>query len=124
MMPRMILVVGRAGNRRTLIRAALEAEEYTVQEAASTADVLAIATRSRLDLVLFDLRPPHDDSFALTRLLRTLPGGSTLSIVAVVDTLADLAPDQLMEADFTDYLVSPLDWAYLLEIIHLHLPLR
>ena len=124
MNPRVILIVGSVGTRRTHVRAALEAEGYTVQEAANAADALAIVAGSRPDLVVVDLRPFPDDSFALTKSLRALPGGSTMSIVAVIDPLADVAPNRLMEADLTDYLVSPLDVAHLLKIIHLHLPLR
>ena len=124
MRPAVILVAGGTGRWRARVGTALEGEGYAVRAAATGGDALGMVVARRPDLVLLDLRLPDGDGFDLLDRLRALPGGSTVSIVAVVGALADGTSGRMVEADFTDYLVAPLDPARLLETIRTHLPLR
>ena len=83
-----------------------------------------MAVERRPDLVLLDLRLPDGDGFELLERLRAFPGASTASIVALVGVLADLDASRMVRADFTNYLVAPLDPARLLRTIRAYLPLR
>ena len=124
MMPAVILVVGGIGSWRARVKMTLEGAGYAVREATTDSDALALAIEHWPDLVLLDLHMAGDDGFTLIGRLRTLPGGSTLSIVAVVGTLTDAWPDPMMQVDVTDYLVTPVDSARLLETVRTHLPHR
>ena len=124
MTPAVILVAGGTGRWRARVATMLEGAGYAVREAATGRDALAMAAERRPDLVLLDLRLPDGDGFELLERLRALPGGSTVSIVAVVGALADAGSGRMVQADFTDYLVTPLDPARLLRTIRTHLPLR
>ena len=124
MAPAVILVAGGTGSWRARVGATLVGAGYAVREAASGDEALAMVAERRPDLVLLDLRLPDGDGFGLLERLRALSGGSTVSIVAVVGALADAGPDRMVRADFTDYLVTPLDPARLLRTIRTHLPLR
>ncbi|MEA2511120.1 MAG: two-component system, sensor histidine kinase and response regulator [Thermomicrobiales bacterium] len=124
MTPAVILVAGGTRNWRARVASTLEAEGYAVRETATCSGALAMAAESRPDLVLLDLRLPDGDGFGLLARLRALPGGSTVSIVAVVGALEDLGSDRVVQADFTDYVVTPHDPARLLQTIRTHLPLR
>jgi CheY-like chemotaxis protein len=122
--PTVILVAGGTGRWRARVATMLEGAGYAVREAATGRDALAMAAERRPDLVLLDLRLPDGDGFELLARLRALPGGSTVSIVAVVGALADAGSSRMVQADFTDYLVAPVDPARLLETIRTLLPLR
>ena len=124
MTPALILVAGGTRSWRARVRTTLEGEGYAVRTAATGRDALAMVAARRPDLVLLDLRLPDGDGFGLLERLRALPGGSTASIVALVGALADAGSDRMVRADFTDYLVSPLDPARLLRTIRTYLPLR
>lgn len=124
MMPAVILVVGSIGRWRAQVRITLEGAGYAVREAATDSDALATAIEHWPNLVLLDLHLAGRDGSTLIGRLRTLPGGSTLSIVAVVGTLTDAWPDPIMKVDVTDYLVTPIDSARLLETVRMHLPRR
>jgi CheY-like chemotaxis protein len=121
---RVILVAGGTRTWRARVGTTLLGAGYAVRDAATGRDALAMAVERRPDLVLLDLRLPDGDGFELLERLRALPGGTTVSIVAVVGALANATSDRMVQADFTDYLVAPLDPARLLRTIRDHLPLR
>ena len=124
MRPAVILVTGGTRSWRARIVSTLEAEGYAVREAETSSNALAMAAEYRPDLVVLDLRLASGDGFGLLERLRALPGGSTMSIIAVVGALEDLGSDRVVQADFTDYVVTPIDPARLLQTIRTHLPLR
>ena len=122
--PAVILVAGGTASWRARVGTTLEGAGYAVRGAATGRDALAMAAEHRPDLILLDLRLPDGDGFGLLERLRALPGGNTVSIVAVVGALADAGPGRMVQADFTDFLVTPLDPTRLLHTIRTHLPLR
>jgi DNA-binding response OmpR family regulator len=123
MRPATILVAGGTGRWRARVGTTLEGAGFAVREAATGRDALAMAAERRPDLVLLHLRLPDGDGFELLERLRALPGGSTVSIVAVVGALEEAGSNRMVQADFTDFLVAPLDPARLLATIRAHLPL-
>jgi len=66
-----ILVVDDEVEVRTLLRAGLEPEGYTVSEAKDGAELMAALEKSTVDLITLDLRLAGEDGFTLARQVRT-----------------------------------------------------
>jgi DNA-binding response OmpR family regulator len=116
-----ILVVNAGASTLALIRAALAPDGYAVVDAAGGRPVLDAMRAHRPDLVLQDVGHRAEDGVALLGRLRALPGGSEVSIVALLGSLADWEPAEIARADFTDYLVKPLEPARLRQTVRAYL---
>jgi CheY-like chemotaxis protein len=121
MSTRTILVVNAGAATLALIRAALAPDGYAVLDAAGDQPVLDAMRAHRPDLVLQDLGHRGEDGVALLPQLRALPGGSALSVVALLGSLSEWAPDEIARADFTDYLVKPLEPSRLRQTVRIYL---
>ena len=62
---------------------------------------------TRVDLVLLDLSMPVMDGYRTTSLIRQMPLGATLPIIAVTAHALGTARENAMDAGFTDYLTKP-----------------
>ncbi len=70
-----VLIVDDEGNIRRMLRALLESEGYSVQEAGSAEEALLVAQETPPEAVLLDLMLPGIDGLeALARFTRTVPG--------------------------------------------------
>ncbi|MBE6916341.1 MAG: response regulator [Ruminococcaceae bacterium] len=65
-----ILVVDDDKNTRMLLRAVLQAENYTVFTAENGEDALTVMDQEHIDLVVLDVMMPKMDGYAFTKLLR------------------------------------------------------
>lgn len=65
-----ILVVDADKNTRKLMRAVLEAENYTVSTAVNGEDALAIMDAEHIDLAVLDVMMPKMDDYEFTKTLR------------------------------------------------------
>ena len=61
------------------------------------------------DLVLVDINPDNPEDLIVLRDLRKIPGMERISVVAVLDKVADQAPLRAMRAGADDVLVTPID---------------
>ncbi len=121
MTTRTILVINAGASTLALIRAALAPDGYTVLDAAGGQPALDAMRNHRPDLVLQALGHHGEDGVALLRQLRALPGGSALSVVALLGSLSEWEPAEIARADFTDYLVKPLEPSRLRQTVRTHL---
>ena len=121
MSTRTILVINAGASTLALIRAALAPDGYAVLDAAGGQPALNAMRAHRPDLVLQDLGHRGEDGVALLPQLRALPGGSALSVVALLGSLSEWEPDEIARADFTDYLVKPLEPARLRQTVRTYL---
>jgi two-component system cell cycle response regulator DivK len=117
---RTILVINAGASTLELIRAALAPDGYVVLDAGGQPALDAMRAH-RPDLVLQDLGHRGEDGVALLRQIRALPGGSEVSIIALLGSLADWEPAEIARADFTDYLVKPLERSRLRQAVRTYL---
>lgn len=117
-----ILVVEDDPRTRKLLRVTLEAKGYYVLEARDGRAAASIAARGMPGLILQDLVLPDAAGFELLRLLRTLPGGSQVPVVAISGMKPRLQEAFRARAGFDGMLLKPVEPTMLLRVVSQYLP--
>ena len=102
-----ILVVDDDKNTRQLLRAVLEAENYTVFTASNGEEALAAMDREHIDLVVLDIMMPKMDGYRFTEALRTANNNLPILMVSAKQLPEDKHKGFLVGVD--DYMVKPID---------------
>ena len=102
-----ILVVDDDKNTRRLLRAVLEAENYTVTTAGDGEEALAVMDREHIDLVVLDIMMPHMDGYEFTSLLRSANNDLPILMVTARQLPEDKKKGFLVGTD--DYMTKPID---------------
>ena len=75
----------------------------------------------RPDIVLMDISMPHMDGKEATAVIRQLPGGAEVPIVALTAHAVDGDRENILEAGLNDYLSKPLRKSGLINVLKSHL---
>ena len=102
-----ILVVDDDRNTRLLLRAVLQAENYTVFTAENGEDALQVMDREHIDLVVLDVMMPKMDGYEFTRILRQTDNNLPILMVSARQMPADTRQGFLVGTD--DYITKPID---------------
>ena len=102
-----ILVVADDRNTRLLLRAVLQAENYTVFTAENGEDALQVMDREHIDLVVLDVMMPKMDGYEFTRILRQTDNNLPILMVSARQMPADKRQGFLVGTD--DYITKPID---------------
>ena len=102
-----ILVVDDDRNMRMLLKAVLQAENYTVFTAENGEDALDVMDKEHIDLVVLDIMMPKMDGYAFTRLLRESNNNLPILMVSAKQLPADKQKGFLVGTE--DYLTKPID---------------
>lgn len=102
-----ILVVDDDKNTRMLLKAVLQAENYTVYTADNGEDALKVMDKEHIDLVVLDIMMPKMDGYAFTRLLRENNNNLPILMVSAKQLPADKQKGFLVGTD--DYMTKPID---------------
>ena len=102
-----ILVVDDDKNTRMLLKAVLQAENYTVFTAENGEDALDVMDKEHIDLVVLDIMMPKMDGYAFTRLLRENNNNLPILMVSAKQLPADKQKGFLVGTD--DYMTKPID---------------
>ena len=102
-----ILVVDDDRNTRLLLRAVLQAENYTVFTAENGEDALRVMDREHIDLVVLDVMMPKMDGYEFTRILRQTDNNLPILMVSARQMPADKRQGFLVGTD--DYITKPID---------------
>ncbi|HEC34416.1 MAG TPA: response regulator [Chloroflexi bacterium] len=94
---------------RLLVRRVLEAEGYTVVEAADGPSGLEVARQSLPDLVLLDINLPEIDGYQMVGRLRTMPGLASVPIIALTANVMKGDREQTLSAGCDGYIQKPID---------------
>ncbi len=95
-----VLVVDDDGDTRLRLRAMLEKNKWTVQEAGDGAEALERVKSTPPQLILLDLTMPLMDGFAFLHRLRAIPGCANIPVVVLSARDISIAErQQLAEAD-------------------------
>ena len=102
-----ILVVDDDRNTRLLLRAVLQAENYTVFTAENGEDALEVMDKEHIDLVVLDVMMPKMDGYEVTRILRQTDNNLPILMVSARQMPADKRQGFLVGTD--DYITKPID---------------
>lgn len=102
-----ILVADDDKNTRRLMRAVLEAENYTVWTAADGEEALAVMDEQHIDLVVLDIMMPKMDGYEFTEILRQNRNELPILMVSAKQLPADKKKGFLAGTD--DYMTKPVD---------------
>ena len=102
-----ILVVDDDRNTRLLLRAVLQAENYTVFTAENGEDALQVMDREHIDLVVLDVMMPKMDGYEFTRILRQTDNNLPILMVSARQMPADKRQGFLVGTD--NYITKPID---------------
>jgi two-component system KDP operon response regulator KdpE len=109
--PPVVLVVDDEAQIRRFLRAGLELEGFSVNEAANAADGLRTATLRPIDLMILDLAlPDNDGSEVLTR----LRSWSNVPVIVLSVRSDEAEKVRLLELGADDYVTKPFGMAELL----------
>lgn len=102
-----ILVVDDDKNTRRLLKAVLEAENYTVLTAAGANEALEIMDREWVDLIVLDVMMPNMNGYEFTETLRD--GKNTLPILMISAKQLPEDKKKGFLAGTDDYMTKPID---------------
>ena len=102
-----ILVVDDDKNSRLLLKAVLQAENYTVFTAENGADALSVMDKEHIDLVVLDIMMPQMDGYEFTKVLRESDNNLPILMVSAKQLPADKQKGFLVGTD--DYMTKPID---------------
>ena len=104
-----ILVVEDNRLNMKLVRDVLEHAGYTVVEAGTGEDGVALAAARRPDLVLMDLQLPGIDGTEALRRIRRATSGPAVPVVAVTASAMSSDRDAAARAGFDGFLEKPIN---------------
>jgi two-component system cell cycle response regulator DivK len=94
---------------RILIRRILQAEGYTVLEAGSAAQAIAVVQNQRPDLILMDINIPDIDGYTLTSHLKAIPRLKHIPIIALTANVMKGDRERTLDAGCDGYIQKPID---------------
>ena len=107
-----ILVVEDDKHTRQLLRAVLEAENYSVSTAENGLDALDVMDRTHIDLIVLDIMMPKMDGYELTSVLRETDSEIPILMLTAKQQPTDKHRGFLVGTD--DYMTKPIDETELL----------
>lgn len=101
------MVVDDDKNTRMLLKAVLEAENYTVFTAENGEDALSVMDANHIDLVVLDIMMPKMDGYTFTKALRESNNNLPILMVSAKQLPSDKKHGFLVGTD--DYMTKPID---------------
>lgn len=80
-------------------------------------EAVNVLERQHIDLALLDLSMPVLDGYHAAALIRRLPNGATLPLVAVTAYASEADRDLALRSGFTEYLTKPFSQRALLALV-------
>ncbi|MHC1713808.1 MAG: response regulator [Solidesulfovibrio sp.] len=105
----LILLVEDNAINQQVARETLERFGASVDVAQNGREAVEMVQAAFYDVVLMDVQMPVMDGLTATRLIRTMPGGAELPIVALTAHALAEDHDRCLEAGMNDYLTKPID---------------
>lgn len=104
-----ILYIEDNPENRLLVRRVLEAEGYTVVEADDGPSGLEAARQFPPSLILLDINLPEIDGYQMVSRLRSVPGLSTVPIIALTANVMKGDRERTLAAGCNGYIQKPID---------------
>ena len=111
--PRSVLVADDDPTTRLVIRAALEQDGWTVDEAVNGAHACEAVERLQPSIVLLDVGMPELDGFEVCAHMRTLPGARHIPVMMMTGLDDQESINRAYEVGATDFLSKPFNYTVL-----------
>jgi two-component system, cell cycle response regulator DivK len=104
-----ILYIEDNADNRVLVKRILEAEGYTLLEAANAHDGLRQVLAAPPDLILMDINLPEVDGYTTTARIKATPGLKNVKVVAVTANVMKGDREKTLAAGCDGYIQKPID---------------
>ncbi len=111
-----ILIVEDEDSERISLKAALEAEHFSVDVACDGAEAELMVTNKFYDVIVVDYRLPDTDGISLIKRIKNI-SPDTIPIVVTAYNSVEIAIDSLKNGAY-EYIVKPIDIPVLSKMIH------
>ncbi len=111
-----LLIADDSSFNRVALRTVLEKQGILIEEAVDGVEALKKLEDRSFDLVLMDIRMPHEDGIKATNRIRQsrMPGLSSVPVIGLSGDSDEGSIQEAMYAGMNDYLVKPVDTRVLL----------
>lgn len=109
MKPATLLYIEDNAANRLLVRRVLEAEGYTVLEAADGPSGLEMVHNAPPDLILLDINLPEMDGYEFVSRLRKIPGLEETPVIALTANVMKGDRERTLAAGCDGYIQKPID---------------
>ena len=120
----LILVVDDMVDNLVIVSLNLQQQGYRAVTAANGEEAIRVAALSQPDLILMDIGMPELDGLEATRRIRASGQLRAVPVIAVTAFATDGFRRAAYDAGFEGYLVKPIDFARLHELIRRLLPVK
>lgn len=120
----LILIVDDMVDNLVVISLGLQHHGYRVVTAGNGEEAIKVATLSQPDLILMDIGMPQMDGLAATRKIRASEALREIPVVAITAFSTDGFRRAAYDVGFNGYLVKPIDFTRLHELIRNLLPAK
>jgi two-component system cell cycle response regulator DivK len=104
-----ILYIEDNPDNRVLVKRVLEAEGYTLLEAANAHEGLRQARAQPPDLILMDINLPEVDGYTTTARIKATPGLESVKVVALTANVMKGDREKTLAAGCDGYIQKPID---------------
>ncbi len=104
------LVVDDQQSIRSMAHKALASMGFTVTEAASGNEAVALVQHELPDLVILDIEMPGMDGYQTCKAIRSLKGGELMPILVVTTSNDSQSIQKAYDVGATDFLTKPINW--------------
>lgn len=108
-----ILVIDDDPTQRLLMRDALETAGYIVEEACDGPDGIAMAYRTKPDLIILDILMPKLDGFAVCAEVRRIEATKDIPILVATGVNEASAIQEAFIRGASDFVIKPIKWSVL-----------
>jgi two-component system sensor histidine kinase/response regulator len=121
--PRLLVVEDRDTNRRLLVKL-LEQLGFEVQEATNGQEAIDIWQLWEPHLIWMDMRMPVMNGREATKRIKSMPGGESVSIIALTATAFDEDRESILLDGCDDFVRKPFRKSEIIEVLVRHLNVR
>src|SRR5438445_3981084 len=107
--PARILYIEDNPDNRMLVKRVLEAEGYTLLEAANAHDGMRQVLAQAPDLILMDINLPEVDGYTTTARIKATPGLEAVKVIAVTANVMKGDREKTLAAGCDGYIQKPID---------------
>ena len=118
----LVLIVDDDSGLRAFVRASLELEGYSVREASSADEGLAVLEEQPPDLILLDVMMPQVDGWEMLRRMQERHGVGTIPVVMFSGKVDERAPGEAASRGAQGFIGKPFDPQQLIDSAKAMLP--
>lgn len=119
-----ILIADDNKENRNLLKDLLEYSSLDLMEAQNGLEAIDLARKHLPDLILMDLRMPEMSGIEATLMLKENEATRKIPVIAVSASSKIVSKEQLQSQIFDGFLMKPVNFAELIEILKKYLPLK